>query len=192
MKKEKLKFCFKGNRNYVHGTDMFNNLINILGKDIINIDFMIYKKTDKNIILSDSKAKLSDNVIFKFLYLKKGQEKLVYGLETDEKLNCRYDYDEESIVKVAKIDIPNKSIILDKKTKYSFIENVVAINKYLLNSLFIDKKGKWYFTRIQLKGISKEYLPLKLVFKNSFNLKLTKTEILTDNKKIGYIYFSLV
>ena len=30
MKKYNLEFCFKGNRTYIHGTDIYNNMFNYL------------------------------------------------------------------------------------------------------------------------------------------------------------------
>lgn len=192
MLKRKVDFCFKGNRNYVRGTDMFNSLIKIFDKDITNIDFMIYKITDKNIIVTNSNTDNTENLVFKFLFVKDNKKRLLYGLETDEKIKCRYDYDEKSIIDLSFINLDKKYIFSQKETKYSFIESIVAMNKYLLNNLFKIEKGKWYFTRLQLKKIPENYLPLKLVFVKSFNLKLTKTEIFIDNQSLGYIYFSLV
>ena len=181
-----LNFCFKGDRDYVHGTDMFNSIVKNLDTSLKRIDFMIYKRTNKNLLLKD-KLNNKDLIIFKFL----NNGKIYYGIETDDIVDCRYSFKEEEILEKTELK-KRKVALLHYNDKYSFIENIVVANKYLLNEIFPNIKGKWYFTRLQL-----EYYPIKaktlnLEFINHLNLRLTKTKISDDKKTLGYIYFSLV
>lgn len=197
MKKQNLNFCFKGNRTYVHGTDIYNKLLDYVQNmkcGISSIDLSFHGITKKNIEISEEKPQDENLLKFACRYTDQENNKTVlYGIENNDKIECRYEYAEEDICILSELDLENQAVILKKDSSFSFIENTVAINKFLLENLFSDVKGKWYFTRLQIKEISEDkFYPLKLVLKANFNFKLTKTEIFIDEESIGFIYFSLV
>lgn len=197
MGQNNMSFCFKGSRTYVHGTDIYNKMqehLDEIGIVSSTIDLSIHSIAKKNIELFTIKPE--DDKLLKFAYKytdNNGNKSILYGLENDSEIECRYEYPEEDICNLSKVDIEKQEVVLDKETSFTFIENCVAINKFLLETIFHDANGKWYFTRLQLKKIPKNNIyPLKLVLKANFNFKLTKTEIYIDDKSIGFIYFSLV
>ena len=191
-----LEFCFKGNRTYVHGTDIYNKIVEILNNDMkdTKIDLSFHGVAKKNILLSNKKPENENLIKFVCKYTGENNErKILYGMERNHNITCQYTYPEEEICYLSDLDLENKEINLNTDTSYSFIENSVALNKYLLENLFPDVNGKWYFTRLQLLDVTtKKTYPLKLVLKANFNFKLTKTEIFISDKSMGYIYFSLV
>ncbi len=191
-----LEFCFKGNRTYVHGTDIYNKIVEILNNDMkdTKIDLSFHGVAKKNILLSNKKPENENLIKFVCKYTGENNErKILYGMERNHNITCQYTYPEEEICQLSDLDLENKEINLNTDTSYSFIENSVALNKYLLENLFPDVNGKWYFTRLQLLDVTtKKTYPLKLVLKANFNFKLTKTEIFISDKSMGYIYFSLV
>ena len=196
MKKENLEFCFKGTRTYVHGTDIFTKITEILDdemkKEKFDLSFHGVAKT--NIKISDKKPEDENLLKFACKYTNINNErKVLYGSENGKEIECRYEYQEEDICKLSNFNLDNKEVLLNDTSSYSFVENSVALNKYLLEKLFPDVDRKWYFTRFQIQNIpiGKAY-PLKLVLKANFNFKLTKTEIFIADKFVGYIYFSLV
>lgn len=196
MVKENLEFCFKGSRTYVHGTDIFNKMLETLNSKMKNVkfDLSFHGIAKTNIELSEEKPE--DEALLKFAckYTDSSDERQVlYGIENGKKVNCRYEYPEEDICQLSQLNLENKEVLLSDESSYSFVENSVALNKYLLENLFPDADGKWYFTRFQIQTVPEnEAYPLKLVLKANFNFKLTKTEIFIANQFIGYIYFSLV
>jgi len=197
MKKHNLEFCFKGNRTYVHGTDIYNNIFEHLKNiedEISTIDLSFHGIAKKNIEISEERPK--DENLLKFAYKYNDMQNnrvVLYGIENDHAVECRYEYPEEDICNLSDLNLENQEVTLKKDSSFSFIENTVAINKYLLEKLFPEVEGKWYFTRLQIKKIPYDKIyPLKLVLKANFNFKLTKTEILIDDESIGFIYFSLV
>jgi len=196
--KEKIdfKFCFKGSRTYIHGTDIYNQLIKKLGENMIDekFDLSFHGIAKRNIDLSFVKPEDVATIKFVCKYFDKNNKRnILYGFENTNNINCRYKYPEEDIYKLSKLNIDKKEVSLMEETSFTFVENTVAINKYLLENLFPQISGKWYFTRFQISYIptNKAY-PLKLVLKANFNFKLTKTEIFIKNKSCGFIYFSLV
>jgi hypothetical protein len=195
MKKYSLEFCFKGSRNYVHGTDIFNKVIKQLKNEMLNkkIDLSFHGIARTNIDLVNEKPENKELIKFAIKFINKDNKKeVMYGIENGKKIECRYEYPEENIYNLSNLNLEKKEVVLNKDTSFSFIENVIALNKYLLVNLFSNANGKWYFTRLQLKENIDSNYPLKLILKGSFNLKLTKTEIFVDNKSVGFIYFSLV
>lgn len=196
MKKYNIDFCFKGSRTYVHGTDIFNKVTRLLINDIKNekIDLSFHGVAKTNIDLVTEKPENEDFVKFAFKFTSiNGQRDVLYGIENGENIECRYKYPEEDICKLSTLNLEHQEALLEKDSSFTFVENTVALNKYLLENLFPDASGKWYFTRFQINEMPNiNQYPLKLVLKANFNFKLTKTEIFIDNKSIGFIYFSLV
>ncbi|MDD5716262.1 MAG: hypothetical protein PHW64_00535 [Sulfuricurvum sp.] len=196
MKEYNLEFCFKGNRTYVHGTDIYNNLIKLFEGEmkLQNFDLSFHGIAKRNIIITEEKPR--DEKTLKFLCKlidKNDSKKIFYGIENSNIIECRYAYPEEDICKLSILDLKQQEIVLTENSGYSFVENCVALNKFLLENLFPDVNGKWYFTRFQIKDIPIESCyPLKLILKSNFNFKLTKTEIFHNDKSLGFIYFSLV
>ena len=183
-----LEFCFKGGRTYLHSTDVFNKLLEIFGRDIGNINFSFYRITDKNILLKDSLDKKL-NLVFMFEFTKSGEKKRFYGFEAEKPINCRYEYDEDSITE--KAFIRDNCAILEERSSYSFIEHLVALTKFLHLNL-LPKKGKWYFARLQLEEVPSDFIPLKVCLNQTLGSKLTASNVFVGEKPVGKIYFSLV
>jgi len=193
--KNSLNFCFKGSRTYVHGTDIFNKLIEVFKNEIKNekIDLSFHGIARTNINLVEQKPENEDLLKFVLKYNSIDEDrKVLYGIENESLVECRYEYPEEDICNLSILDLESQKVTLEKDSSFTFVENTVAINKYLLENLFPNENGKWYFTRFQLNKIPENIYPLRLELKANFNFKLTKTEIFVNNQSIGFIYFSLV
>ncbi len=195
MKKYSLEFCFKGSRTYVHGTDIFNKLVELLNKEIKSekIDLSFHGVAKTNIDLLVEKPENDELLKFAIKFTdNSGNKNVLYAVENGVGIECRYEYQEEDICKLSNLDLENQKVLLNKDSSYTFVENSVALNKYLLENLFPNANGKWYFTRFQLNKIPENIYPLRLELKANFNFKLTKTEIIIGEESVGFIYFSLV
>jgi len=188
-----LNFCFKGSRKYVHGTDIFRKLTEYYGKDIKNIDIAFHGITIRNMTFFTEKPD-DKEVKVTFRCLRNEDKIKLFGIENDLSVDCRYEYLEEKIVVNSVVDIQEESIVLDAQTEYSFIEHIVAMNKALLEKLYNDMNGKWYFTRLQLnENISmSDVSSLQVILKSNFQFKLTKSAIVANGLELGFIYFSLI
>ena len=199
MKDFSLNFKFKGNRNYVHGTDIYTKVLQHLSKEftISNIDLSFHKVVKNNLIAEflPGDHVNSDNAIpasiFKFTEPVKTN--IVYLFETNNEVTENYEYNEEDVIKASIFKGDEKSILLNSPSSYTNIEKVVALNKRLLENLFTDA-GKWFFTRITIdKDLNQqqpEIITLKLI--RNIGSKITKSLILFDGEEQGYIYFSKV
>ncbi len=188
-----LDFCFKGNRDYIHGTDIFSKLIEYYDDDVKNIDIAFHGIAINNMSFSIDKP-VSNEVKVTFRCLLNGDKVRIFGIENNTNVDCRYEYLEEKIVDNSIVSIPEESIVLNTSTEYSFIEHIVAMNKALVETLYDDVEGKWYFTRLQLdENISMaDVSSLQLILKSNFQFKLTKSSIVVNDKEVGFIYFSLI
>ena len=188
-----LDFCFKGSRKYVHGTDIFLKLVEKYNDDIENIDIAFHGISVNNMTFSSNKP-INKEIKVTFRGLHENNKIKLFGFENSSEINCRYEYLEEKIVDNSIVTISTESITLKTPTEYTFIEHIVAMNKALLEDIYPDINGKWYFTRLQLQrpiNIS-DTTSLQLILKANFQFKLTKTSIFVDKKEIGFIYFSLI
>lgn len=188
-----LDFCFKGSRQYVHGTDIYTKLLEYYSGDIKDIDIAFHGISTNNMTFTDQKPEVEEiKVTFKCLH-EKNKIKL-YGIENSSNINCRYEYLENKIVDDSTVNISENTILLNIPTEYSFIEHIVAMNKVLMEQLYNDINGKWYFTRLQLKeNISMSIVSsLQLILKSNFQFKLTKSVIVVNGIDVGFIYFSLI
>lgn len=200
MKKELLfDYQFKGSRTYVHGTDIYNSIVDFLKRnnfsDIRSIDFSMHEIVSTNLygILTNEEQFLErEHFSIKFNFLL-NQEKYKIALkENGEEISQRYNYQEDDIIAPSIFNLNDKSISLNQPFGFTPIENIVALNKSLHYKLFGKSGGKWYFTRLQsVQGINEPNPSLiKLTLQRNFHLKLTKTEIHFDNSPLGFIYFS--
>jgi len=185
-----LSFCFKGDRNYVQGPDIVSKLLDCFSEDkISNIDlkFNGISSTNLNLIEGDSSGNAKVNIRLTL----NDEEKVMQLVENGESINCRYEYDENKIIDKTELDINHQQIFLKNKTGFTQCENFVAMNKRLLQTLYQEEKGKWYFTRLEQKRMinNNSLITVKLI--KNFNFRLTKSDILLGDEVIGSVYFTM-
>lgn len=185
------KFKFKGDRNYVHGSDIVNELLkNFKDQDLQSIDIRFNGITTSNMLLlpndEDGEAKVNIS------WIEDGRDSQYKLVETGDQVQERYQYNEKLISDNACLDLETKSAQLKVKTPYTFCENLIATNKFLLQSLYPEEVGKWYFTRIELDRIISDEEAFKIILVKKLGFRLTKSEIYISNEKVGNIYFSMV
>lgn len=198
MSRTKVQFCFKGTRNYIHGTDIFDKCLALVsGSDGVpeRVDMSIHSIIRNQLAvvpMNVTKGKFQVN----FTCVTAGEARTVYLMETDEPVNCRYSYEEDDIVKMAVIDQTAPSISVAGLPEFSFIEKAVALNKALLTAIYKNTPGKWYFTRIKLHDISfidkTGDIDMKVALRRNLDFKITDSIVSVEGKDIGNIYFSLV
>jgi hypothetical protein len=184
----------------VHGTDIFNKALDFFNTgvedDISYYEMTIHKISSNNLILNTEEDHFPENKVAVNCYFTSNNKKIRFALiEHDNKIDCRYRYDEDAIINSSVLDLQKQSIILSNYSHYTTIEKIVALNKGLHHRIFKDVKGKWYFTKIRLnEHFNYQNNPgeVKLLFIKNFNYKLTSSSIEIDGDYIGEIYFSLV
>jgi hypothetical protein len=201
MKGFLLNFKLKGNRDYVHGTDIYSKIMEHLNSEnfkVSNIDISFHKIATHNL-----KAELYPsntinpgikNLVSIFKFTNNLTKPYIINLfETNVKVTESYAYDEEKIINAAILNKTDKSILLTSAIPYKNVEKIVSLNKALLTSLLSDP-GKWYFTRLTVGRDINQQTPVSINLKLIKNIgsKITKTLVLFDEKEQGHIYFSKV
>lgn len=187
----KLKFCFKGSRKYVHGTDIVAELIKAKSDtQLKDIDIKFSGISTKNLDMVEGQE--SSDAKVNICWKEQGEEKYYQLVENQQEVDCRYDYNESQIIERSSLNLSSKLISLDSVTGYTACENFVAMNKHLLQSLFPDEKGKWYFTRLEQNQLIEDSALIQVKLIKNFNFRLTKSDIILDDEVIGSVYFSMV
>lgn len=184
-------FRFKGDRQYVHGTDIFDAILkHFSGAEMEFIDVKFNGVAESQLRLESGRGSSARKV--DLAYGQNGETKFWQLIETGEEVTERYEYDEE-LVSTNSIRTDNK-IESKLDNQFSFIEYAVALNKRLLVELFPEKQGKWYFTRIELKFLPdvEESGKLEITMTKNLSFKLTKSLISFNEVNVGNIYFSMV
>lgn len=196
-----LQFCFKGDRDYIHGTDMFQSICTELVKTGLNIsqesvDMSIHAIARSNPILCDDQGMHVDDHVLVNFYLGSGDGQHRFVLvKGDGTVDCRYAYDELQFTRPAVMNVQQSSITLEQVFQGTLIEKVVALTKAIHQHLFAGQEGKWYFTRVKFSHpffYTAAPSVLQIVFRKNFNYKLTMSDIYVDHQKAGSVYFSLL
>ena len=199
MKIKQIEFSYKGSRDYINGTDMFNTMMGQLtSPTITNIRFTIHdfirttmcqlystttKESLKKIENIAANCQLDIDGITHWMALSHSP--------TEHHTGERHPYDEDRILSLC--SMTEDGITLnDKISPHSFIETIVAMNKHMHQQLFPEISGKWIFTRIDLPVFCDANIGLSLRLRHNMNYKLTKSDIEVGGKKVGDIFFSLV
>jgi hypothetical protein len=198
-----IHFCFKGERDYVHGTDIFNKTMQAVashdqGSQFDQVDMVIRGITRHHMDLYAETDAPADKAAKVTISLNAGNERIgLVLMENDESIQCNYAYAEHEIISAAKLDKGKQQIELNNFSGHTLIEKIVALNKGLLHGLYPEAPGKWYFTRIKISayklfGLAGDDVKLHLSLKQNLQFKLTNTIFYINDHFAGNIYFSLV
>lgn len=201
MKKIDLNFRYKGDRQYIHGTDMFNKCFRVMKEQtqgkIENLEFTIHKMTDSNLSLmlyqNQQFLDVDDRDIAILKFSSCGLLWQANLINADTKPTDRYSYDEASIVELCEIDDTARYIFLNSgETPYSEIETLVSMTKALHLKLFPQLLSSWVFCRWESPcwplGGSMRGVCIRLL--QAAGTRLTKSEVSLEGEVLGNIYFS--
>ena len=182
----------RNNRNYLHSTDLFNqitflnenkNLIILkvyFRKQIKKIPFLIFKNK------ASSSLQNKSNVDFSY----EKNKKIFFGyiFESNKKLSTRKKYHEKLFQK--KVKLSKNEIIIPYDNQYNFIEKITLSAMKFLKKNSPERKNKWYLVYIYLKKFreEKKFKDLKLRYLKK-NEKLYNFEIVIKKNKNGNMIF---
>ncbi|TLD84599.1 hypothetical protein LS70_003365 [Helicobacter sp. MIT 11-5569] len=187
-------FAFKAERDYVHGTTIYDFLLDNIsgigggGGDLL-LDLVFHKLARKNLCFTMEKPQNLEDIVLTLKCQNKKEKIKIFATEYEKNIVKRIPYNEDEITN--KATFSDNQAIISKNSNYSFIEHLVSLNKSLLSKIFDDIKGKFYFSRLELKeGFIRDFSSIQLFYQSHFNYQLMKTIVFVDKREIGYIYFS--
>lgn len=197
MLEHRLTLKYKGDRSYLHGSDIFNASLAWLNdqrSDIRDLDFAFHRIASRQLkiclgTIPDDNIKPTAICTFTSEH---GREQ-AFLLETDQQVAGCYLYPEDEIVNSMQLDLESRCGRLGGSNEYSDIETWIAMTKALHYQVFPHLKGKWLFVRGRFpKYVPKtEMMERTLTIAASFNDKLTRSEAFGDGVKVGEIYFAI-
>jgi hypothetical protein len=191
---------FKGNRDYLHGTDIVTSLQKIINNQVDDLSFLDIKfhgvSRHQLTFLEDAGSEIDPSAKVTGL-ARIGETNFRFKLlETSIPVIKRYLYDEKFIKQhLSWMEESVQKIILKSNKDFSPIEGWIAANKVLLQGLFPGVEGKWYFTRLEDYCFALESnldQDVTLDFIKNFNFRLTKTDVFQNGNRLASIYFTLV
>jgi hypothetical protein len=194
-----LEIPFKGDRNYLHSTDVYNALCKYVGEHYKISEIEKTRLIFKEIAQQPLRVVFSQhNTNPKAIFFCEIENEKFRGelIQREGVIKSRISFHEEKIIEKCSFDKSQSSIFLDEldDLEFSPIEVVVAVNKCLHLKYFDQCNGKWLFTEICTKKPLYEmsFKKLKITLKNCLGTKLTRSSIFLDDDEFGYICFSLV
>jgi hypothetical protein len=188
-----LNFRFKGARDYVHGTDMFNQTLSWLcetGAEPRDIDFAFHRIARRQLAAGPAAPEGAEPVAV-CNYTSGGERLRIVLVERGAHVTERYPYPEDEIVSAMAVDATARRGVLRGATTYSDVELAVAMTKALHQRVF-GPATRWLFVRARFPQYTRQSQPAEraVAIVASFHGKLTRTEVAFDGAKVGEIHFS--
>jgi hypothetical protein len=189
-----LQLQFKGDRTYLHGSDMYNTItqrVSAFTKDATayvnkiilrqlarhDCDLWLEPPEDSSRLIANGSCRLRDDSTLPF-----------WVVESERQVVGRYEFDEDAIVSSALFD--DRSILMVQRTSYSPIEEIIALNKALNYRLMPKVPGKWLFGQLTLqKALYRDYQKIKIIMRSAIKGRFSVSDIEIDEKMAGEIRF---
>lgn len=186
-----LKFGFKGNRNYVHGTSLFNALVQAaeergLSEGKINVSFkhMIHNPV---CVLEERSPTSADSVVARISGKDGKSYQLCINEASETDVAERQEFDENEVCRGAVLG--EKSIVQETPHHQDRIELLVSLCKKM-HQACIDDPKKWVFSRFDGQFPIPAPHKVELRITKKVGTRLTCSDVLVNNEKIGDMYFS--
>ena len=188
-----LDLVYKGERNYLHGTDIIFELFKTI-KIAEPVVFQFHKvavRPLKACYISESDLTLfrtmSETCVIVFFVTPSKEKKIIVLIENEDlKVSGRTQYNELEVIEFC--TIINNSATQQNNNCFTFLEQVVTLNKKLLNDIF--GKKEWLFTRLDLKRYPVKIDDISIDFIREVGGSIYKSNILSNNIVLGSIIFS--
>lgn len=192
-----LELAYKGTRTYLHGTDMYNAIMDYLRRSMpqqlrgplkLVMHEFARNQVDLHYGIGADRCPRPDNARLEFSL---SDDVSGWLSETDRPVLSSRPYPENEIV--AGSCIEGQAIIAAPGSSFTAIEVLVSLTKHLHSTLRPGPAG-WAFTRLDLQRPleerDKDNLEVELLF--ALGNRLTKSAVRAEGVPLGHIYFSAV
>ncbi len=190
---------YKGTRGYLHGTDMYNAIMECVGRvasqhlhspvKMVIHDFC-HNQCDMVYTIGPDRCPRPDNARLEF-YLSNNISGWLK--ETNRLVLARRPYPEDEIVAKSRIEGQTILAVSDAPYLFSPIEVLVSLTKRL-HLVVRSGMARWAFTKLELQrpleDSDSECLQVELL--QTLGNRLTKSAVRVGNVPLGHIFFSAV
>ena len=187
------EFKFKGRRNYIHGTDLFQSITKFQetynAGYIQEMSFRLFgNKQSAILFVPPNKTEYRTISHGCWFNSEAGSNVKFWVVEKGDPVSDRYQFDEDALCFSA--ELSEDTIFMPFNCEFLMIENIVALTKRFHNEKFPLDKGKWVFGQIVLY----ERLPNRsslIQIDNYQNIKgrFSRNRIVLDGHLFGEIRF---
>ena len=196
-----LDLPFKGSRQYVHGTDILDKIMELIDErnmgELRDIEYSMHKQTSNNLRLQyeTDAPDVAEKDIVAVLRMNAAGRLAHFSIRLDKgEPEARIAYDESIIVAKCDIDKKMRCITLNGSvSKFSPIEILVAMNKALhLATLKKTEDSIWLFCRWQSPQwpLPDNLTGVKIHLIQTLGTRLTRADAVIDSRLIGQLFFS--
>lgn len=194
-------FGFKGNRNYVHGSDIYPAALHIArelwGRYPDEVMCAFHKPLKSQGIFrlrSGEKEPSSEDIYARFIFsLGESKHELVLNA-TNQLIKVARPYDEEEVLRFSEMSA--RSIRMIVRSDYSYIEQIIAMTKKLHHVVYTDVHDKWLFTKLHIKDriAPEDYCESALEIRAERKVQniLSQCSIFVNDWPVGHIFYSAV
>ena len=188
-----LDMKYKGQRNYLHGSDFFDVISSALSVRYSkgSIKKLTFKSFARNLcgLVLDEKPGSDQRVVGSGTWRTQERAEIKFWIiETKEPVVLRYSFDEDRLVAPSWME--NNSIFLIADNEFSVIENVISLTKRLNYSLSPDVKGSWVFGQIDLlKPLPELVDQIQITRVSERGGAFSCNRILIDGEHVGEVRF---
>lgn len=175
------RWAFKGSRDYLHSTTVFDRLMSEVGGDPRKVDFRFNRRTDRQCEITALRP--SDEARVVAAYTDVGHR--LYVISTNMPITERVPYDEDGLAKNFEIE-GNVVRLAAVVPGFSFIECTVAAYKRLLLSMQ-ERPRRFAFVRISLAHLPRGGYAVE--FDRKLSSDFYQGTLSEDGAPIGRIFF---
>lgn len=194
-----LELPFRGERTYLHGTDLYQGLVDAISGELpigpVSINFHSLLKNQPDLVCSsDSLRHLRSAPQFRG-EVRFGQgDTIIHGvlLESDRPVKNHKVCNEDEVIDSAIVKEVDKTVLLENCDCGSTVERVVFLNKHLHLRILPDLCTKWLFARLELNAPFPLTPPEKIAvtLRQVLGKRFTCSDILFNGHRVGSISFS--
>lgn len=199
MQKIQMDIPFRGKRVYLHGTDIYQFIVDLTlgnpseGPFQLQFHSLLRGQGELLVEVEDLASwRKRPEYRGEGRFGPPGDMRQVVLVETDREVSGRKECNEREVAAEAKVDVAGRTAVLPSQEAGSVVERVVFLNKRLHSEVLTGVVGQWLFAKLELNKrlpsmVERE---LKLVLRQVLGNRFTKTEILIDDVSYGFIIFS--
>ena len=185
------KFVFKGSRDYVHGTSLFNAIVDAAKEEgcaegTLNISFK--RMVHNPLCVIEKREPGAEDAVVAKISCEGGSPFILTVNEATETAEAdRQEFDEPEVCRGA---VTGEKRITQEQPHYEdLIELLVSLCKKMHQEC-VGSSKKWVFSRYDGQFPIPDPKKVELVITKQVGTRLTCSDVLINDEKIGNIYFS--
>jgi hypothetical protein len=181
-----LDLAFKGSRDYLHGTDLFEALVALTGARE-QVSFRVRKVMRCGLEALPMEEDAPVEWCCAVFGYSCGAERFQIGVRERPGVlvTGHRPYDEDAVR--ADAILRGDQVESPGPVAATFFERVLAINKLLMTRVFPEVKDGWLFTRLELDRVPERPRMVGSRFLAATGTRLVKTSVIADHVEIGYV-----